>query len=266
LITAFKAKFIEFLRYYYFVGGMPEPVLAFLKDSNFAEVRKIQYQLLEAYEHDFSKHAPIEIVPRLRMVWNSIPAQLAKESSKFVYGLLKKGSRAKDFEMAISWLEDCGQVHKVLRVNKPYLPLKAYEDISAFKLFLVDIGLLSAMGAIDAKTILEGNLIFTEFKGALTEQYVLQQLSGSDNFTINYWSAERSTAEVDFVIQYQGLVIPIEVKAEENLQSKSLKVYREKYDPKFSIRVSMADYREQDWMTNLPLYAVSELEALLRDI
>ncbi|PIQ35295.1 MAG: ATPase [Bacteroidetes bacterium CG18_big_fil_WC_8_21_14_2_50_41_14] len=266
LIAAFKAKFIEFLRYYYFVGGMPEPVLAFLKDSNFAEVRKIQYQLLEAYEHDFSKHAPIEIVPRLRMVWNSIPAQLAKESSKFVYGLLKKGSRAKDFEMAISWLEDCGQVHKVLRVNKPYLPLKAYEDISAFKLFLVDIGLLSAMGAIDAKTILEGNLIFTEFKGALTEQYVLQQLSGSDNFTINYWSAERSTAEVDFVIQYQGLVIPIEVKAEENLQSKSLKVYREKYDPKFSIRVSMADYREQDWMTNLPLYAVSELEALLRDI
>ena len=266
LIAAFKAKFIEFLRYYYFVGGMPEPVLAFLKDSNFAGVRKIQYQLLEAYEHDFSKHAPIEIVPRLRMVWNSIPAQLAKESSKFVYGLLKKGSRAKDFEMAISWLEDCGQVHKVLRVNKPYLPLKAYEDISAFKLFLVDIGLLSAMGAIDAKTILEGNLIFTEFKGALTEQYVLQQLSGSDNFTINYWSAERSTAEVDFVIQYQGLVIPIEVKAEENLQSKSLKVYREKYDPKFSIRVSMADYREQDWMTNLPLYAVSELEALLRDI
>jgi len=263
LITAFKSKFIEFLRYYYYVGGMPEAVSTFIADQNFTEVRRIQNQLLRAYEQDFSKHAPLEIVPRLGMVWNSIPAQLSKENRKFVYGLIKKGSRARDFELAIAWLKDCGQVYKVSRVNKGALPLKAYEDGNAFKLFMVDIGLLSAMCDIDARTLLEGNLIFTEFKGALTEQYVYQQLLNFDEYKVNYWSAEQSKAEVDFVVQYKGLVVPIEVKAEENLQAKSLKIYHEKYHPKRSVRVSMADYREQDWMVNLPLYAVSELTVLL---
>lgn len=263
LITAYKSKFIEFLRYYYYVGGMPEAVSTFLTDQNFIEVRRIQNQLLRAYEQDFSKHAPLEIVPRLGMVWNSIPAQLSKENRKFVYGLIKKGSRARDFELAIAWLKDCGQIYKVSRVNKGALPLKAYEDGNAFKLFMVDVGLLSAMCDIDARTLLEGNLIFTEFKGALTEQYVYQQLLNNDEYKVNYWSLEQSKAEVDFVAQYKGLVVPIEVKAEENLQAKSLKIYHEKYHPKRSVRVSMADYREQDWMVNLPLYAVSELTVLL---
>jgi predicted AAA+ superfamily ATPase len=266
LITAYKTKYIEFLRHYYFVGGMPEAVLKFAENNSFTEVRDIQKQILLAYEQDFSKHAPIEIVPRIRMVWNSIPSQLAKENRKFVYGLIKQGSRAKDYELAISWLIDCGQVHKVYRITKSGLPLKAYEDRSAFKLFLVDIGLLTAMGDIDAKTLLDGNVIFSEFKGALTEQYVLQQLNSINSYVINYWSADRSTAEVDFVIQYKDLVIPIEVKAEENLQAKSLKVFHEKFSPKRSIRLSMADYRAQDWLTNLPLYALSELNAFIDEI
>jgi len=264
LITAFKSKYIERLRQYYFVGGMPEAVLKFTENNNFREVRDIQNQILDAYELDFSKHAPVEIVPRIRMVWNSIPAQLAKESSKFIYGLIKKGSRAKDFELALSWLIDCGQVYKVCRVTKPGIPLKAYEDRSTFKLFIVDVGLLSAMGDIDAKTLLEGNVFFSEFKGALTEQYVFQQVKSTDDYVTNYWSADRSTAELDFVIQYEGLVIPIEVKAEENLQAKSLKVYSEKYSPEVALRISMSDFREQDWLTNVPLYGISELKRILK--
>ncbi|MFA5816700.1 MAG: ATP-binding protein [Bacteroidales bacterium] len=263
LITAYKSKYIERLRQYYYVGGMPEAVLKFSENQNFKEVRDIQKQILNAYDQDFSKHAPVEIVPRIRMIWNSIPAQLAKENRKFIYGIIKEGSHAKDYEIALSWLIDCGQVHKVCRATKPAIPLKAYEDRSAFKLFLVDIGLLTAMGDIDAKTLLEGNALFSEFKGALTEQYVFQQLNNPDEFVIYYWSAERSTAEVDFIAQYNGLVVPIEVKAEENLQAKSLKVYREKFSPKVSIRTSMSDFRKQDWLTNLPLYAISELRKVL---
>jgi predicted AAA+ superfamily ATPase len=259
LITTYKSKYIERLRQYYYVGGMPEAVLKFTGNNNYEEVRDIQHQIIGAYEQDFSKHPPVEIIPRIRMVWNSIPAQLAKENRKFIYGMIKKGSRAKDFELALTWLIDCGHVHKVYRVNKPSFPLKAYENRNAFKMFLVDIGLLTAMADIDARTLLEGNTIFSEFKGALTEQYVLQQLKSSDEVVIYYWSAERSTAEVDFVVQYNGTVVPVEVKSEENLQSKSLKVYKEKFNPKLSVRTSMSDYRKQKWLTNLPLYAISEL-------
>jgi len=263
LITAYKSKYIERLRQYYYVGGMPEAVLKFSENNNFREVRDIQKQILDAYEQDFSKHAPVGMVPRIRMVWNSIPAQLAKENRKFIYGLIKKGSRAKDYELALSWLMDCGQVYKVSRVTKPAIPLKAYEDRSAFKLFMVDVGLLTAMGDIDAKTLLEGNAIFSEFKGALTEQYVFQQLKSTDEYVINYWSADRSTAEVDFVIQYKGVAVPIEVKAEENLQAKSLKVYTEKFNPQVTLRTSMSDFREQDWFTNIPLYGISELKIFI---
>ena len=265
LVTVYKSKYIERLRQYYYVGGMPEAVLRFSENGNFTEVRIIQKQILDAYEQDFSKHAPISILPRIRMLWYSIPAQLAKENRKFIYGLIKKGSRAKDYEIALSWLIDCGQVQKVCRLTKASLPLKAYEDRNAFKLFLVDIGLLTAMVDIDAKTLLEGNNIFLDFKGALTEQYVLQQLKSNNKYVINYWSAESSTAEVDFVVQFNGIVIPIEVKAEENLQAKSLKVYKEKFSPKISIRTSMSDFRKQDWLINLPLYAVSELQKVLSD-
>ena len=259
LITAYKSKYIERLRQYYYVGGMPEAVLKFSGDSNFKEVRDIQKQILDAYEQDFSKHAPVNIVPRIRMLWNSIPSQLAKENRKFIYGIIKEGSRAKDYELALSWLIDCGQAHKVCRVTKPAIPLKAYEDRSAFKLFLVDIGLLTAMGDIDAKTLLEGNSIFSEFKGALTEQFVFQQLNSTDEYVIYYWSAERSTSEIDFLLQFNGRVIPVEVKAEENLQAKSLKVFMEKYGPEISVRTSMSDFRKQNRLTNLPLYAISEL-------
>ncbi len=259
LITAFKTKFIERLRQYYYVGGMPEAVKKFTENHDFVKVRHIQKQILTAYEQDFSKHPPVSIVPRIRMLWNSIPSQLAKENRKFIYGLIRQGSRAKDYELALSWLIDCGQVYMVTRITKPAIPLKAYEDGGAFKLYLVDTGLLAAMGNIDAKTLLEGNAIFEEFKGALTEQFVLQQLVSDEDLNIHYWTAGRSTAEVDFVVQYDGKVIPIEVKAEENLQAKSLKVYQQKYKPTVALRLSMSDYRTSDWLINLPLYAISRL-------
>lgn len=263
LINSFKSRYIDRLRQYYYVGGMPEAVLKFRENNSFTEVREIQKQILDAYELDFSKHSPADMVPRIRMLWNSIPAQLAKENRKFVYGLIKTGSRARDYEAALSWLSDCGQVHKVCRVNKPGMPLKAYEDRAAFKLFIVDTGLLAAMVDLDARTLLEGHRVFSEFKGALTEQYVYQQLRSRYKDVIYYWSAERSTAEVDFLLQHKDLIVALEVKAEENLQAKSLKVFNEKYKPGHSLRLSMSDFRRQDWMTNLPLYALSELENVL---
>ncbi|MDY0199162.1 MAG: ATP-binding protein [Tenuifilaceae bacterium] len=263
LITTFKSKYIELLRQYYFVGGMPEAVSVFIRDYDFKAVRYVQKNILDAYEQDFSKHAPIELVHRIRMVWNSIPSQLAKENRKFIYGVLKEGARAKEFELAIEWLVNCGQVHKVFRTTKPSIPLKAYEDRSAFKLYLVDIGLLAAMGDIDVRTLLKGNDIFNEFKGAITEQFVLQQLVNDSNNAIFYWTAERSTAEIDFLIQNSGNVVPLEVKAEENLQAKSLKVLSQKYNPKISIRTSMSDYRNQEWLINLPLYAINELKQVI---
>lgn len=259
LIGTFKSKFVQRLKQYYFVGGMPEAVLSFSKQTDFEEVRTIQKQILAAYEQDFSKHAPNEIVPKIRMLWNSLPAQLAKENKKFIYGIIRKGARAKDYELAISWLIDCGLIHKVNRVTASKFPLKAYEDFNAFKLFVVDLGLLGAMANVDAKTLLEGNVVFQEFKGALTEQYVLQQLVINDKLSIYYWSAENASSEIDFLIQYDREIIPIEVKAEENLQAKSLRVFCEKYKPKTAIRTSMSDYRQEEWLINLPLYSISEL-------
>lgn len=259
LIKSFREKYIQHLRQYYYIGGMPEAVFSFSKQNNYNEVRAIQKRILLAYEHDFSKHAPNEIVPRIRMIWNSIPAHLARENKKFIYRAVKHGARAKDYELALLWLIDCGLAHKVCRVSKPGFPLKAYEDFGAFKLFVVDTGLLSAMVNIDVKTLIEGNVIFTEFKGALTEQFVLQQLKTIQDIDIYYWSAEKSSSEIDFLVQYSGNIIPIEVKAEENLQAKSLKMFYQKYNPKYAIRTSMSDYRKDNWLTNLPLYAIIEL-------
>lgn len=256
MATAFKQDYIDLLKHYYYVGGMPEAVQAFADNRDFNEVREIQQRILEAYEQDFSKHAPNEAVPRIRMLWNSIPAQLAKENKKFIYGLIKEGARAKEYELAMLWLTDCGLVHKVHRVTTPRLPLKAYEDWKAFKLFLVDVGLLSCMVGLRQDVLLDGNELFKEFKGALTEQYVLQQLKTIKSLSIYYWAADRGTAEVDFVIDNGNDVIPVEVKAEVNLQAKSLKVYRDKFQPKLSIRTSMADYKKEDWLLNLPLWAV----------
>lgn len=263
MIKSFKERYIQILRQYFYIGGMPEAVYSFIRQKDFREVRAIQKDILLAYDHDFSKHAPHEIVPRLRMLWNSIPSQLAKDNKKFIYGAVKQGSRAKDFELALSWLIDCGLAHKVCRASKPGIPLKAYEDFSSFKLFVADVGLLGAMGDIDVKVLLEGNRIFEEFKGAMTEQYVLQQLILMPDLAIYYWSAERSTSELDFLVQSQSNVIPIEVKAEENLQAKSLKTFYQKYSPTISVRTSMSDFRKESWLTNLPLYAISEVAALV---
>jgi hypothetical protein len=263
LIKTFKSRIIELLKQYYYVGGMPEAVSIYLENRDFTEVRNIQKRILTAYEQDFSKHAPNQIVPRIRMLWNSIPAQLAKESKKFIYGIIKEGARAKDYELAMSWLIDSGLITKINRVTKPAIPLKAYEDPGAFKLFLVDLGLLAAMTDLDIKTLLDGNELFEEFKGALTEQYVLQQLLVQKDLTIYYWSADNGRAEVDFLVQFSGQVVPIEVKAEENLKSKSLRVYHEKYSPQTIIRTSMSDFRKEGWMTNLPLYAIAQLQSAI---
>jgi uncharacterized protein len=262
LIKTFKLKFIELLRQYYFVGGMPEAVQSFAKDKNFNKVREIQQQILTAYEQDFSKHAPNAIVPRIRMVWNSLPAQLAKENRKFIYGMLRQGARAKEFELAISWLIDSGLIYKVNNVSKPSLPLKAYENNEAFKLYFTDVGLLAAMTNLDIKTILDGNAIFSEFKGALTEQYVMQQLMPLKEIGLYYWSPENARSEIDFLVQIAGKIIPVEVKAEENLQARSLKVYCQKFHPEIAVRTSMSDFRKEDWLTNVPLYAIHLLPLL----
>lgn len=259
MINTFKTKYIELLKQYYYVGGMPEVVSNYVINQDFSEVRQTQQQILNSYEQDFSKHAPTDVVPRIRMVWNSVPAQLSKENRKFIYGLIKQGARAKEFELALAWLMDCGLIHKINRVSKPALPLKAYEDMGAFKLYLLDIGLLGAMANLDVKTLLDGNLIFTEFKGALTEQYVLQQLVTDAEISIFYWSSEKSDGEIDLLIQYKNEVVPIEVKAAENLQAKSLRAFVEKNKSKMAIRTSMSDFREETWLTNMPLYAINEL-------
>lgn len=256
LITGFKTKYIQLLREYYYVGGMPEAVSHYSQNQDIVAVRNIQQQILSAYEQDFSKHAPNEIVPRIRMLWNSIPAQLAKENRKFIYGIIRQGARAKDYELALSWLIDCGLVHRVDRISKPVIPLKAYLDGNAFKLYLLDVGLLGALSELDAQTLLEGNRIFEEFKGALTEQYVLQQLLTIPDMPAYYWTSDTANAEVDFVVQYKGKVIPIEVKAEENLKAKSLRSFCQKYVPEMAVRTSMSDYRKEDWLTNIPLYAI----------
>ena len=241
------------------MGGMPEAVRSFSIEKDFNEVRDIQKRILAAYEQDFSKHAPNEIVPKIRMVWNSIPSQLAKENKKFIYGLVREGARAKDYETAILWLSDCGLIHKVSRVNAPGIPLKAYEDLKAFKLFLVDVGLLSCMVGLRQRTLLDGNDAFTEFKGALTEQYVMQQLAAIPDLSVYYYTNPRGLCEIDFVIDDGEQIIPVEVKAEINLQAKSLKTYHEKFKPKKSVRTSMADYKKENWLINLPLYAVENI-------
>jgi predicted AAA+ superfamily ATPase len=255
LITGFRSKYIDLLKQYYYVGGMPEAVLTFVNQKDFKKVREKQLNILAAYEQDFSKHAPNEIVPRIRLVWQTLPSQLAKENRKFIYGNLKKGARAREFELAIEWLTNAGLVHKVARCSKPGLPLIAYVVLADFKLFLLDVGLLAAMGNLDTQSLLNEVSLFEEFKGALTEQYVLQQLKSIDQLPIYYWSAEKATAEIDFLVQYQNSIIPIEVKAAENLKAKSLKAYHQKFNPETSIRTSLSNYRKEDWLINLPLYA-----------
>lgn len=263
LLHIFKEKYIERLKQYYFVGGMPEVVDTFIKTKDYSKAREVQMNLINSYQKDFSKHPPLNIIPRIRLVWDSIPTQLSKENKKFIYGAVRPGSRAKDFELAIQWLQDAGSVYKVTRVTNASLPIKGFEDPDAFKLYYVDIGLLSAISSLSATSLIEGNSIFNQYKGALTEQFVFQQLNAIENIQIHYWSPETGIAELDFLIQNEDEIVAIEVKAEENLKSKSLKVYQEKYKPKFVIRSSMSDYRVQEKLINIPLYAINSLIHLL---
>ena len=259
-VSIYGDKLRQHLKTYYYTGGMPEVVETYLQTRDLAMVRKVQNEIIRDYEADFSKHVSSNLIGRLNMVWQSIPSQLAKENKKFIYGILREGSRAKDFETAIQWLLDCGLLIVCHRVKEPRIPLIAYQELSVFKLFLLDVGLLSAMSGLDSSTLINGDTLFTEFKGALTEQFVMQQLHAVGLDYIGYWTNERSTAEVDFVIQDKGKVIPIEVKAEENLRSKSFKLFCEKYSPQTAIRTSMRPYKKELRMTNLPLYAITHWE------
>ena len=260
-----KERCIEMLRQYYYVGGMPEAVKEFAASGNFARVRGLQKELVSYYQQDFSKHSQTALIPRLNMVWQSIPLQLAKENRKFFYGQVKEGARAKDFELAIQWLSDCGLIHKVSAASKPGLPLNAYTNPSVFKIYLHDVGLLSAMSDLSAKTLLAGNEIFSEFKGALTEQYVLQEIKAASDRQICYYSSEKSRCEIDFLVQEDDCVIPVEVKAEENLRAKSLRVYNEKYKPNLSVRTSMSGYRRDNWLLNIPLYFIGSFEKIVKN-
>ena len=253
LINAYSVRYIELLKKYYYVGGMPEAVQTYIDTDDVFEVREIQNNLLKYYEEDFSKHAPKEVVPRIMMVWNSIPAQLAKENRKFIYGSMREGARAKDFELAIQWLEDAGLILKSYRVSKPDIPLIAYMEMSSFKMFMLDVGLLAAKANLSAKVLLEGSRIFEEFKGALTEQYVAEQLKSSGR-ELYYYSTANSSGEIDFILQQDLYCIPIEVKAEENLRAKSLRAFYDKYKPEMAIRTSMSNYRKEEWLINIPLY------------
>jgi len=257
-ICAMKSFLVGALRNYYAVGGMPEVVQEFIDSTDLLKCRKKQEDLLDFYRQDFAKHAEPALIPRLYQVWDSIPGQLAKENRKFMYGQIEKGARAKDFEIALQWLKDCGLIHMVHRVKKPGLPLKAYEEMSAFKIYAHDVGILGAMGNLPPEVMIDGNRLFTEFKGALTEQYVLQQLVADLGIVPAYYSADNSRGEVDFLIQRGNTVVPIEVKAEENLKAKSLKAFVDKFQVGKGVRISMSDYREQDWLVNIPLYAFTK--------
>ncbi len=257
VLNTFHQELVQQLRLYYFIGGMPEAIAVYNENKNMNEVRNIQKNILVGYENDFAKYAPSVLVPRLRLVWQNIIGQLAKENKKFIYGQLKNGARAKDFDLAIAWLKDAGLIFKVPWLTKPTIPLISYSDMDIFKLFGLDVGLLGAMADIDPKILLNKNDVMTEFKGAFSEQFICQQFRVHEINSIYYWSAERGTAEIDFVLQVKNTVIPIEVKAEENLQAKSLKVYMEKFNPQIAVRSSLSEYRKTGTMINVPLYGLA---------
>lgn len=255
LISLFHDKLTLLLRQYYYVGGMPEVVKSYVDNGNLGEVRKIQRTIIDSYERDFSKHAPIEIVPRIRQLWQSLPSQLSRENRKFIYGIIKEGARAREYELALSWIKDCGLVYQVNCVKAPRIPLNSYVDLSAFKIYVLDVGLLGAMCELDSELLMIGNKVFTEFKGALTEQFVLQELI--NKHALYYWAKLNSRQEVDFLVQRKMHIIPVEVKAEENLKAKSLRQFVNENNTELAIRTSMSAYREESWMVNVPLYAIS---------
>lgn len=264
MIKIFSDKLKNYLKQYLYIGGMPEVVETYVETKDFIEVRRKQEVLLESYEQDFSKHAPNAIVPRIRQLWNNIPTQLAKENKKFIYGLIKQGARAREYEIALSWLIDCGLVYQVNRVNACKVPLSAYQDFNAFKLYVLDVGLLCAKANLDAVSIIDENEILVEFKGALTEQYVLTELKSNVNSPIFYWTSDKGTSEVDFIIQMGKDNVPIEVKSSENLQAKSLKYFVGKYGTLKNVRTSMSDYRKEEKLINIPLYIIGNIDEMLK--
>lgn len=260
MIKIFSNKYENLLKQYCYIGGMPEVVQDFIESKDFQNVRTIQKRILSSYERDFSKHIPANTVEKARMLWKSIPTQLAKENKKFVYNAIKKGARAREFETALTWLKNNGIVYQIYKITKPGLPITAYSDLDAFKLFVLDVGLLGALANLNLKTILDKYEIFQEFKGSIAEQYVLQQLETIEDMPIYYWTNNTSRAEVDFIVQKDSKIIPIEVKATTNLKAKSLKVYMEKYEPETVIRTSLADYKNTDNLLDIPLYCIENIE------
>ncbi len=256
ILDGFAKRLEELLKSYYVVGGMPEAVNAYVDDGDVRSARPIQREILDGYVNDFAKHIPPRLLARTMLAWDSIPIHLSRENKKFIFGQVRKGARAADFEESLRWLEQAGLIQKVRRVNRPSIPMSAYCDQNAFKLFVVDVGLLGAMSGLNPDAILSGNRVFTEFKGALTEQYVCQQLVAEHGLTPYYWSAENSTGEIDFLTQDAGRIFAIEVKAEENLRAKSLRAFKQKHPEVSAVRFSLSGYREQDWMRNVPLYAI----------
>ena len=256
LIDSFSEKYIYHLKNYYYVGGMPEAVNRFVNNSDYVAAREVQKEIVLQYKGDFGKHISANELPRISMVWDSIPLQLAKENKKFFFGQIKKGARSSEFEKAIQWLVDSGLVYRVHKVNEPHVPLSAYKELTFFKLFFIDIGLLGAMSELDLHSVIEGNRLFVEFKGALTEQYVLQQMISDTEYTPYYYGTESATFEQDFIIQKGMNAVPIEVKAETSVHSQSLRAFYDKFQPELSVRLSLLNYKDQDWMVNIPLYAV----------
>lgn len=254
ILKAFSSEFTEYLKYYLYIGGMPEVVSTWIETKDFSEVRRVQKELLETYANDVSKHTSSEMANKIKQVWDSVPSQFAKENKKFLYSVVKESARAREYENAINWLKNAGLLVKIHRVNKPGLPAKAYEDLDSFKIFIIDTGLLCSMTNLSAKALLEGNTLFTEFKGALTEQYVCQQMLSELKVEPFYWSAKDSTAEIDFIFQNDDEIVPVEVKAEINLQAKSFKVYRDTYNPKTAFRFSLSEFIDHGILKDIPLY------------
>ena len=254
ILKAFSNEFTEYLKYYFYIGVMPEVVSTWIETKDFSEVRRVQKELLETYANDVSKHTSSEMANKIKQVWDSVPSQLAKENKKFLYSVVKESARAREYENAINWLKNAGLLVKIHRVNKPGLPAKAYEDLDSFKIFIIDTGLLCSMTNLSAKALLEGNTLFTEFKGALTEQYVCQQMLSELKVEPFYWSAKDRTAEIDFIFQNDDEIVPVEVKAEINLQAKSFKVYRDTYNPKTAFRFSLSEFIDHGILKDIPLY------------
>lgn len=263
MIMRFSSRYKTLLKYYYYVGGMPEVVDHYAKHKDLRAIRDVQMRILEAYERDFSKYVTGNTVQHLHILWTNIPSQLSKENKKFVYNQIRSGARAKDYEKALYWLVNSGLIHKVHRLKVPELPLEAFVELSAFKLYILDIGLLSAKVGLEAKTIIDGNEVFKTFKGALTEQYVLQQLLSNGHKKLHYWTSDKGIAEIDYVINIADTIVPLEVKAEENLKAKSLKSYLSKYSPSISVRTSMANYRDEGWLINIPLYQIGQMNKIV---